>query len=84
MGVDALFLSPTNNNRALNSFQFLNADMSVAQQWNADGGHDFIATPRVTIGYQGPECWGVQMRYWKMDDVDTAGDLAFENGARRS
>ena len=80
VGVDALFLSPTNNNHALNSFQFLNADMSVAQQWNADGGHDFIATPRVTIGYQG-ECWGVEMRYWRMDDVDTAGDLAFANGA---
>ena len=39
---------------------------------------DFIATPRITLGYQG-ECWGVDVRYWRMQDPTEVNTLACQS-----
>jgi len=37
-----------------------------------------VATPRITLGYQGP-CWGVDVRYWRMQNGKEVNDVLDEN-----
>ena len=41
----------------------------------ANGG--LIATPRVTLGYQG-ECWGFDVRYWRMQEPTELNSLGVQ------
>ena len=37
----------------------------------------FCLTPRLTLGLQG-ECWGLQVRYWQMNEPSTVTQLSPE------
>jgi hypothetical protein len=66
--VDALWLSPTSNQRTAN-YEMKTLGGSILNSWDASAANsaDMVASPRVTLGLQG-ECWGIEARYWQMQD----------------
>ena len=68
VGVDALWLSPVGNQRTA-EYQLRNPNQTIIEGFSASAANsaDMAVSPRVTLGLQG-ECWGIEARYWRMDD----------------
>ncbi|MEI8375093.1 MAG: hypothetical protein WCJ35_19910 [Planctomycetota bacterium] len=72
---EAVWLAPLNNQR-VGTYEILDGDNKPISQYSAasatsDG---LVATPRIMLGIQG-ECWGAQLRYWRMDESQTVNHL---------
>ena len=71
MGVEGLFLAPIGNQR----LAILPSAPASRYSAATDNSATLSMSPRVTLGWQG-ECWGVQARYWEMEQTDGSGTSA--------
>ncbi len=80
VGAEAVWLAPLNNQR-LASFDIINLDTDAttshcgSENVCKDG---MVASPRITLGLQNDCGWGVQVRYWRLDechDVNASDQL---------
>ncbi len=66
LDIEAPWLSPQAQDRPLAGYRIVDGDTIVSDDHGGVVGGLFI-TPRIALGYQG-ECWGVQARYWRMNE----------------
>ena len=72
---EAVWLAPLNNQRVGTYEIFDNDDRRMSQFSAASATRDgLVATPRIMLGIQG-ECWGAQLRYWRMEEPQTVNNL---------
>ena len=63
-------------NQRLAEYQLREPNQTIINGFSADAANsaDMAVSPRVTLGLQG-ECWGVEARYWRMDDPVNSTDI---------
>ena len=71
---EAVFFA-TVGNRNFASYT-VDPDHITIVHYDTDGvaNDGLVATPRITLGYQG-ECWGVHVRYWRMGDPNEVNNV---------
>ena len=71
VSVEGMWLAPIGNQRTAIF------TIGSGEPYSAATGTDatLSMSPRVTLGWQG-ECWGVQARYWQMEQTDGSGSSA--------
>jgi hypothetical protein len=77
IGVEALWIAPQLHGTGVSCFNIEdrgNAVLGGVSSSDADL-NGFYITPRLTLGVQG-ECWGIQARYWRMDESRSAADIS--------
>jgi hypothetical protein len=75
VGAEAVWLAPVTNQRVA-TYDIINRDTNATiYHFGSDAANDgLVATPRITLGFQSDCCcWGAQVRYWRMDEPNTAG-----------
>ncbi len=72
---EAVWLAPLNNQR-VGTYEILDrGDRPISQYSAASATSDgLVATPRIMLGIQG-ECWGAQLRYWRMEEPQAVNNL---------
>ena len=83
MGIETVWLSPQLQRRPFSEYEIANEETFGDFHGGVPSG--LFITPRVTLGYQG-ECWGVQARYWRMEEgtdrqVPGIGRNIFDNNS---
>ncbi len=74
VSVEGLWLAPIGNQRT--ATYTIDGDTYSAA---AEAETTLSMSPRVTVGWQG-ECWGVQARYWQMEQTDNGVNVAPDEG----
>ncbi len=68
LGIETVWLSPQLQRHAVADYAI--ADTELVGEYRGGVPSGLFMTPRITLGYQG-ECWGVQTRYWRMNESST-------------
>ncbi|HEX4145797.1 MAG TPA: hypothetical protein VHY91_19990 [Pirellulales bacterium] len=78
VGVEALFLAPTQNTGGGTNYSVFNGSPTTpTNSYNSSSVSGMIVTPRLWLGIMG-ECWGVGVRYWQFNNG--AGGPVFPSG----
>jgi hypothetical protein len=81
VGVEALFLAPTQNTSGGTNYSVFNGSPTTpTNSYNSSSASGMIVTPRLWMGVMG-ECWGVGVRYWRF--ADGAGGSTFPSGTNQ-
>jgi hypothetical protein len=77
VGVEAIWFRPDQHGTGLSCYNIVDGSGTLIEgASNADANLDgFYITPRLTLGFQG-ECWGVQARYWRMNEPRNVADIS--------
>ena len=68
VNAEAVWLAPLNNQRVA-EVGIVDGAGNTLSYYSADAAQQGLSiSPRITLGLQG-ECWGVQTRYWRMQDT---------------
>jgi hypothetical protein len=73
---EAVWLAPQQHGLGLSYFAITDRNRDVVEDVSNSSAelNGFYVTPRLTLGVQG-ECWGLQARYWRMDESHTGYDI---------